>query len=304
MSDDDAEYGNNHENNLDRRTIDAHVSEYFQIGDDYGLNYDHHCYTIHVRIENIFYTVDRTYVDFVELDRRLRKKFPRSNIFPLPLEAAEIIERALNDKEREQKRKSLLESGISLASARDALLFGLEVSTSPLNMLANTFRVKENIVEDFGEKVSALDTYLVALLTHAEVVASDDIILFLDEEASSMHVDPNSLLPLSEQDLLLINVQPTKATVRRTEEKSFPISAGQYILWRFSTLNFDIGFSVELNGETKIPYTRYKSHEKAISGTLEAPVNGICTLKWDNTYARCMLNMLTCTLLLMSKLLL
>jgi hypothetical protein len=287
MSDTDSEYASNREPEPDRRTIDAHVNEYFQIGDDCGLNYDSHCYSIHVRVENLFYTIDRTYVDFVELDRRLRKKFPRSNIFPLPLEAAESIERALNDKDREQKRKSLLESGISLASARDVLLLGLEATTSPLNILSNSFRVKEKIDEDFGEKVTALDTYLAALLTHPEVVASDDIILFLDEEASSMNVDPNSLLPLSEHDLLLINVQAAKATVRRVEEKSFPICAGQYIVWRFSTLNFDIGFSIELNGETKIPYTRHKSHEKAVFGTLEASNNGICKLKWDNTYARC-----------------
>lgn len=271
----------------DKRTIDARVSDFFLVTDDNGLSYSNHCFTIHVHVENLFYTVDRSYVDFVELDRRLRKRFPRSNILPLPLDAAEVVEKGLADKEKSSKRSFRIgKEALSLTAARDAILTTFDATSSPMNGQSNAFRVVGKYHENFHEKVSALDHYLVGLLTLHEIVSSDDIMLFLDEEASSMEVDPDSLLTLSEHDLLLLNAPLNKCTVRRSEERSFQVFAGQYVLWRFSTVDFDIGFSVLLNGETKIPYTRYKSHEKMVCGTLEVTQNGVCELKWDNSYAR------------------
>eukprot|EP01035_Chromulina_nebulosa_P020523 gene20523-26619_t len=101
-----------------------------------------------------------------------------------------------------------------------------------------------------------------------------------------MEVDPSTLHPLSEHDLILLSCPVNQVTVRRFEEHIFHVKAGQFILWRFSTLDFDIGFSVEMNNEIKVPVTRYKSHEKIICGTLEAQQNAICKLKWDNSYAK------------------
>ena len=56
---------------------------------------------------------------------------------------------------------------------------------------------------------------------------------------------------------------------------------------RFSTQYYDIGFSVEMNGAVKVPYTRCASHKAAVCGTLEVTDPSICVLKWDNSYAKC-----------------
>jgi len=58
---------------------------------------------------------------------------------------------------------------------------------------------------------------------------------------------------------------------------------------RFSTQYYDIGFSVEMNGAVKVPYTRCASHKAAVCGTLEVTDPSICVLKWDNSYAKCKL---------------
>ena len=61
----------------------------------------------------------------------------------------------------------------------------------------------------------------------------------------------------------------------------------QPFLARFSTQYYDIGFSVEMNGAVKVPYTRCASHKAAVCGTLEVTDPSICVLKWDNSYAKC-----------------
>lgn len=253
--------------------IDVHVSDYYQVGD--GQIYDKHYFIIAVKVENTSYSVDRSYVDFVDLDKRLRKRFPRSNILALPLDAISSIEKALS-KEKSDRRKS----GNSSNWDRDSLI-GDNTNSS------HSLRVREKYNENIASKTKALDTYLIELLTHPEVVSSDDLMLFLDEEASSMAIDPNSLAPLSVHDLLLISEPIHRVTVRRLEEHTFFINPGQFILWRFSTLDYDIGFSVELNGEARLGYARYKSHEKPICGVLEASAKSSGKLIWDNSYAKC-----------------
>lgn len=276
---------------VNMKTIDAHVCEHYVYSDE--NSYEHIYYTIKVRIENLVYSVDRSYVDFVELDRRLRKLYPKSNFLNLPLDATDSLVKVLVSKDRENKRKSIGNNKeVLLTSARESIISSLDtVTTSLISQSSNPFRIREKYHENFALKINALDNYLVNLLSHHEFVASDEILLFLDEEASSLSIDLDSLKTLSEHDLLLINLPINKSTVRRCEEKSFDMLPGQIILWKFSTVDYDIGFSVEVNGETKVPYTRYKSHEKMICGTYEPNLPSYqkvsCVLKWDNSYARC-----------------
>lgn len=83
-----------------------------------------------------------------------------------------------------------------------------------------------------------------------------------------MSVDINTLAPLTVHDILLLNEPSSKTVVRTKEEFSFQVKIGQIVIWKFSTEDFDIGFSVLINGESKIAFTRYKSHEKPAMGSL------------------------------------
>jgi hypothetical protein len=123
-------------------------------------------------------------------------------------------------------------------------------------------------------KVQPLSAYLNKLLKFHEIVASDEFLLFLDEEAKDMKSNVKNLEALSIHDILLMRVSYNKCTVRKSEEASFKVLKGQIVVWQFSTEGYDIGFSVSVNGQTKISLTRYNSHQKVASGSLEVTEDG------------------------------
>ena len=94
------------------------------------------------------------------------------------------------------------------------------------NQPSKTFRLVEG--ERLDNSTLQLDQYLKKLLLLHEVLASDEILLFLDEEASSMSVDPNSLEPISVHDLLLLSENKHTVTVSREEEANFQMRQGNY----------------------------------------------------------------------------
>ncbi len=215
--------------------IDIHVSDYYQIGD--GASYENHYFTIVVKLEDLVYSVDRSYVDFVDLDKCLRKRFPKSPIMALPLEAASTIVKSLSKFDSTKRRSSVG------GSIRDSLV-GMD---SP-----QSFKIRDKIVENISSKLKSLDNYVINLMTLHEMVTSDELMRFLDEEAPSMQVDPNSLELLSIYDLLLMSEPVNIVTVRKDEIHQVHLKRGQFIVWRFTTANYDIGFSVELNNEVRL----------------------------------------------------
>ena len=51
-----------------------------------GSSYEDYFWTLFIKIDSLAYTVDRSYVDFVDLDRRIRKKYPRLYFSLLPFD--------------------------------------------------------------------------------------------------------------------------------------------------------------------------------------------------------------------------
>lgn len=254
--------------------FDVIVSGHFIVEE--GDSYDNHVFIIDVFVDGLNYSVDRSYVDFVDLDRRIQRKYPRCQLPNLPLSAASTVERALgkiaNAKSTDPERKRSISVIMNPASPeKDASKF---------------LQVRKDDKEPIQAKVVELDLYLKKLLSLHEVLASDEILLFLDEEAPSMSVEPESLEPITVHDLLLVNERVNKTVVRRSEEVRLRVPLGHLIVWRFQTEKYDIGFSLEIDSEPKVSYTRYNSHEKPAMGTVEATQNCSCVLKWDNSYAR------------------
>jgi hypothetical protein len=141
--------------------------------------------------------------------------------------------------------------------------------------------------------VEPLNKYLSGLLRYHELVTSSILRNFLDEEITSIF-DASMPSPLTEYDLLLINMPLMICTVHKTEHRVFEVPADHFLLWRFIVTDFDIGFLIEAGDEVKLPLTRYRSSQGPICGALYVSKSSLCKLKWDNTYAKCELLILLC----------
>ena len=220
------------ESENDNSVIAVHLTDYYFVGD--GKSFEKHFFILNVTAENFNFTVDRSYVDFVEFDRQLRKKFPESSINDLPLDEVRAVKRALQKEGANfsERKRSSLGSGL-LTSTRTSLVYTREsMIGSNVIDLATTFAIPEESREDIGSKRYLLDKYIQHIMSKHEIVGSEDLVRFLDEEKRSVVDNDDSEEPLSVHDLLLINVQVNKVVVHRSEEFQYHVPRGHLILWR------------------------------------------------------------------------
>lgn len=122
-----------------------------------------------------------------------------------------------------------------------------------------------------------------------EMVVSDVFADFISEENFS--IETGERIPLisaaTEIDLLLAGAVFVDSVVKYSELATFTVLPEQLVVWKFSTLDYDIGFSVEFNGEVKVATTRHASHLRPVAGCLRCAAFGTCELKWDNSYSKC-----------------
>ena len=293
------------------------VSQHFFDAD--GINYNEHYYVVEIKVNEIQYSVDRNVLDFVELDRKLRKRFGSLDLEPLPFNDGAMSSLRLElercEKERQSATRKLPDRGSEATTGGDSAFSPTRVegSTSYTASSPSKSTVKQlNVAntERMDKKMQPLGRYLQALLLHHEVIVAEEFALFFDEEAPSMAVHPSSLEPLTIHDILLLDEPVYKCIVRKKEDVEVSASPGELVVWRFATQDFDLGFGVDLNGEGKISNTRYNSHLKPVCGTLlvnprrtpenedgaagdapgsrgdNYPEKSICTLKFDNSYAK------------------
>lgn len=137
----------------------------YNLSDDPGF-YQHHVYTLQIWMEQNLYKIDRSYAAFVELDYKLRYQYPRSNLPALPLAGCK--------------------SSVKKAPARRFST----VTTDP-NLPANTsekstkrkLMKRIDATEAIGQKKAALNQYMKDLLRVPEILVSEVILSFLDEES-------------------------------------------------------------------------------------------------------------------------
>lgn len=263
--------------------LEVKISSYYIVGD--GLTFDQHYFVVNVSLypSSLSYFVDRNYVDFVDLDKKIRKKFPHTCIPPLPLMEKEVIEKYLS--KVATNGKSITPIATAGAQKPKEWFVGSNDHNPLLIPIVNdNFRtINDN---NYSNKIDDLTMYLLALLNLHEIVASEELQYFFDEEVSSMQVDIKSLNPLNVHDILLLNNNDSTVTVRKEFQLNIAMKKDQILIWRFSTKYYDIGFSVDFNEETKIVYTRYNSHQQTAMGSLKATEDGTVYLKWDNSYAK------------------
>lgn len=271
--------------------VDMQVIDYYVVAE--ADSYDKHYFIIQVQVEDIKYTLDRSYVDFVELDRLLKKLHPESAVPHLPLRAAPVIEKFLaKEATRQHEQSSSSSSGgtfgfgrNSFSLTRDSLLASPSFKSSGISN-ASVLKIAENSTEIIRNRMGPLTLYLTGIACYHELLTSYPLRNFLDEEYTSM-LDLTIPPTLTEFDLLLLNAPTQNSVVHRIDSHNVEVPADHYLLWRFKTAKFDIGFSLDLNGKTRLPFTRYRANEQAICGAIFVAENSMVTLKFNNTYAKC-----------------
>jgi len=293
----------------DKDLLRVKVLEYFCQGDN--KSYNDHFYSIDVQVESMTWQLDRCILDFVELDRKLRKRYPQCSFASLPI-AENALQALYVDLERNEKKAAVQmaegnasslhtgnaeyteqplnhdksdSSGLTFTSSIFSgaeSLFGSwrnkseerertkstnNYSTNPLQRSLSS-SVEVSPVDQMQSKIPALNKYLASVMKQHELLVAEEFCLFLDQEASAMTVQVSKIQPLSIHDILLLNEPEYKCIVRKREEVTIRILNNEILLWRFNTQDYDIAFSVDLNGDTKVSYTRYQSHMAPVCGVL------------------------------------
>jgi ribosomal protein S15P/S13E len=271
------------------------IIDYSCIGDE--NSYANHLFTIRIWVDQNMFSVNRTYAAFCEFDTQLRRKYPRSNVPTLPLSGAAAFARRATVK---------LPPGGAVPDAKAAALdlrasmIGLADDTPTKGKMKPSVR-RADKAEVISQKKSPLNGYLNTLLTLPEVLLSDNLLYFLDEESSDGQVLSTQTKELSEVDILLSDEVPVAKTVLRQLKIPMNLDPGSVIVWSFSTKHYDIGFSIAFNDKVILPYQRYNSFTEAVSGSIQITDQGKLMLIWDNKYSKMRSKQLLFTIKVFSK---
>ena len=268
--------------------VRAEVIGFFVEGE--GGTYEQQIFTIQISVEAIVsHTVDRSVVDFVELDRRLRRRFPKTafsqSTLPMDESVWNMLKKTLEKGAQQQQHSPLSPSPAtrsSFSSVSGSVTSGGEFMSPTRNIFVNpTDRMGPN-------KIKAFNLFLQGLMHRHEVCVSEELLYFLDQEVSSFSGTSEIPEPLSVHDLLLLGSPAVSCVVRKGSQEVVRHQAapGQMVVWSFSTHKYDIAFSIEVNGQTKLSYTRYDSHRKPSCGSLLMEEAGQVVLRFDNSYAK------------------
>jgi hypothetical protein len=185
---------------LPKSALDIEVISFHQIGE--GIMYDEQIFLVNIHCDAIYYSVERSYIDFVEMYTKIKKKFPHCEIPSLPLDATIQLQKFLNKDETRKgidHRKSL-SSMNSFESPKKIQRSESTASPQPLPLPSSTSRTgggsngggglrMDSISnsEELQNKIPELQIYMRILLTFHEIVVSDEFFAFLDEERPCNH---------------------------------------------------------------------------------------------------------------------
>jgi len=173
------------------RDLHICVNEYYMVND--GSNFDDHFFIIKIVFEGFEFTVDRSYVDFVELARRLRKSFPQCESTSegvLPLEYSRLVEKQVGEIVSEHKHEQFKSnpsttSRNSIIARQDSVLSRTSISANQVTKrTSKPFVIPEREINTVSIKstMPKLNDYLNSLIKYQEILTSDDLLMFLDEE--------------------------------------------------------------------------------------------------------------------------
>jgi hypothetical protein len=158
-------------------TITVEVIDYHLIDD--ANYYQSHVFILQVWIEQNMYKLNRSYAAFVELDYKLRYQYPRSQLPQLPLNGC-ITSAKIAPARRFSARSSVASSPISQPQQSDSALL---ITAGSEKRSKKKLMKRTDASEAIGQKKSAIAVYMKELLKVPEILVSEAILSFLDQES-------------------------------------------------------------------------------------------------------------------------
>lgn len=220
--------------------------------------------------------LERSYASVVLFDKSLKKIFPNSKKDLPQLPLVDVT--------------STTASGASSSSGSPSTR---TLSTSSVSSMGSGFGGGVADIEALNGKCGALTDYFNGLLRVPEIITSDLLRCFLDEESTDgKKFDLLSLQneSFSSVDLLLADKSLTKKTILKCHTVTLTAAPEECVCWVFYTKKHDIGFSVDLNGKEGVKYERVNSQEKTIKGMFQVPpeagTKNNLKVYFDNSYSK------------------
>lgn len=155
------------ENILGSDDIGVSISDYQCVGDD--MFYDYHVFTVKVwnEKEKLFYSLQRSYTSFCLFHVKVMKKYPKTDLPSMPLTAFA----------RFQKHSMRLKCAADGTLQKKTFLGSTSASTEEKKLR------RKDTIEVISQRKPALTTYMQELLQLPELLISEDLTIFLDEES-------------------------------------------------------------------------------------------------------------------------
>jgi hypothetical protein len=244
-----------------------------------GQNFCDHVWTVKVTVDGKDWLVARSFNAFSYIDQSLRKRYFQLDIPELPLPESDSLNKSL---EKQQKEKDKEDMEIAASQGPK------EAWVSPHKRLrrASIIPVAIKGVSDLEGKEEALTEYLHQIIDNPVLLSSPDILSFLEPDISNGIGEPTDKVSL--HDYILRTTDPLTVSVKAggKEDIQFQTTEKETFFWQFTTDNYDIGFTVDFNGEVVVPLTRYNSHLSKVEGSYYCRETGLLSLRFDNSYAR------------------
>lgn len=255
-----------------------------------GSSFADYVYSLHVRIDNSFDSVlERSYLDFCDLDAHIRAEVHSLDIQQCPLLGANAI--------RKQKVKPSDPFGV----LRRATIGG-EVATSSKEYTPlfaddrNSYMISLfDVDEDIQSKIQDLTEWMAHIMRKPAVLELTAIARFLNIEEKCFRrcpVRPDR--EVSDYDFLV----PQKSLKSKQLLTKFvlPIEVchGDILVWRFRSKPHDVAYGIDVGDAQILPSRRYASGREEVFGMMQVPdmLNGqpwtgkaVCDIKFENKYA-------------------
>lgn len=239
--------------------------------------------------EKVSFRIWRSYTDFKKLSYSISERLPEQNV-KFPVCKPSIKETSKKDVENhlltsakakiftviERYKMQAIEGSIEMIRKWSECL---STSTSSQHL-----QISESPSVDFIVMVEEFDFYLQTLLSHDQIVSSEEFISFLDpavvleNDSWSTKANDSEDNKFSTHEFLLKGLPVEIYRLDGAGTKNYKIFRDQIVIWKFHTPDYQAEFSVELNGISKISRTTSSAEHSPQYGAMTADEDGILTI--------------------------
>lgn len=252
-----------------------------------GSSFADYIYDLHIHFDNADTVVERSYLDFCDLDSHIQSEVHHSIDLPeCPLLGSAAI------------RKQHSKSNDPFGAIRRATMGGdgtIEYepifTDDRLSYLVSTYEVEE----DVDAIPLDLTTWMKQLVMEPSVLQLTAMAKFLNKEEKSFRKNSEGIdRELTEYDFLVPKKNMKSKQLMSKFSIPVEVQMGDILVWRFKSKSSDVAYSIEINGDNVLPLRRYASSKEEVLGVMQVPTmiggkewNGrvVCEMKFENKYA-------------------